>query len=159
MSASNGTFARNIKGWERIHPAAGTVATVYQQKLWIGTPNGLFVTSDGKTFQRLKDTPILCLSANEGSLFIGTARGLLKSDGTSFRARGGGLSTAARIDRIASAGNDILVITDGTVFQSNDQGETWQKLQIPHQATTAVRFKNQWVIGTTADGVLTISGN
>ena len=158
VSASNGTFARNSKGWQQIHSAFATTAIVFQQKLWLGTPNGLFVTSDGKTFQRVKDTPILCLTANEKILFVGTDRGLLKSDGTIFRARGGGLPTAAPIHHIAISENNLLVITDGTVFQSDDQGESWQKLKIPHQATTAVRFKNQWVIGTTADGVISISG-
>lgn len=180
-------------GWEKlpvgkeINQKFITVSTSASDPnlIWAGTENsGVIVSKDGgMTWKQIADVPkdiainiILVNPKNPDYVYIGTKRTFFmsKDGGETWTRRGGNLPSGDFAGILVNPNNpnEVFVANkldiNGGIYQSNNAGDTWQRIDPRDQNIASRRFwslvfdpknPNRLLAGTHSGGILSIERN
>lgn len=142
-----------------LHGAASNCITLIDDNIFIGTANGVFLSTDsGDTWieknDGLTNTNISCIIIDESNIFVGTEDGIYQSSnyGNSWHSISNGLSNKV-IRHIAIDGINIYVATQEGLYHTNNNGNSWSNIGGGGNITSMVTNHNKLFVSRYGLGV------
>lgn len=125
-------------------------ASVYNQTT---TPRGIFILQEDGTWEQSgPDISTSSVSRNDSTIFMGGySHGLWKSDdeGETWTQSIGDGWSGPEIKKIEVMENNIYVLTNNTLMESKDNGNTWEETSFENTYPKDIKATNEYIIVAT----------